>query len=168
MIKPILYIFSGLPGAGKSTLAQALARQTGAMYLRIDTIEQGIRDLCQFRVEGEGYRLAYRIAADNLKLGTSVIADSCNPVRLTRDEWQDVADSSGADFRNIEIICSDKEVHRQRVETRQSEVAGLKLPGWEQVMNREYHAWHTDRIIIDTAGKTASTCRTELLEEIQK
>lgn len=38
----MLIIFSGLPGSGKSTIAQALAKQLNAFYLRIDTIEQAI------------------------------------------------------------------------------------------------------------------------------
>ncbi|HHP0493126.1 TPA: AAA family ATPase, partial [Vibrio harveyi] len=80
MTIPTLYIFSGLPASGKSTLAKLLAARVGAMYVRVDTIEQGLRDLCHFKVEGEGYRLSYRIIRDNLELGLSCIADSCNPI----------------------------------------------------------------------------------------
>ena len=54
-----LYIFSGLPGSGKTTLSRLLARQVGAAYIRIDTIEQALRELCSVKVQGEGYRLAY-------------------------------------------------------------------------------------------------------------
>jgi predicted kinase len=82
----MLYIFSGLPGTGKTTLSQKLAQHTSAVHIRIDTIEQGLRDLCSVNVVGEGYRLAYRIASDNLNLGISVVADSCNPINLTRKE----------------------------------------------------------------------------------
>src|SRR5688572_30698345 len=89
-----LYVFSGLPGAGKTVLSQQLATHFGAAYLRIDTIEQALRDICGINVQGEGYRLAYRIAADNLRLGVSVVADSCNPIELTRDEWEEVARQS--------------------------------------------------------------------------
>ncbi len=63
MSNPTLFIFSGLPGSGKSTLAKELSKVTGATYLRIDTVEQAIRDLCNFKVEGEGYRLSYRVAS---------------------------------------------------------------------------------------------------------
>ncbi|MBT4161074.1 MAG: AAA family ATPase, partial [Gammaproteobacteria bacterium] len=69
-----LFVFSGLPGTGKSTIAQMLSIQVDGVYLRIDTIEQTLRDLCQIDVEGEGYRLSYRIAQDNLKLGRNVVA----------------------------------------------------------------------------------------------
>ena len=39
MSKAILFIFSGLPAAGTSTLARFLVKEFGAVYLRIDTIE---------------------------------------------------------------------------------------------------------------------------------
>ncbi len=119
---PTLYIFSGLPASGKSTLAKLLSHRTGAMYARIDTVEQGIRELCNFKVEGEGYRLSYRIIRENLALGLSAISDSCNPVELTRHEWQEVAESVGAKFVNIEVRCSNAKEHKHRVNTRKSEV----------------------------------------------
>jgi predicted kinase len=64
-----LYIFAGLPASGKTTLAQLLAAEFQAVHLRIDTIEQALRDLCDIEVEAEGYRLAYRVAADNFMHG---------------------------------------------------------------------------------------------------
>jgi predicted kinase len=151
-----LFIFAGLPGTGKSTLSQRLAQKVKAVHLRVDTIEQGLRDLCNLRIEGQGYRLAYRIAADNLRLGMNVIADSCNPLELTRREWEQVAIDAGAMFTNIEVVCSDSRELRQRVESRSSSVRGLKLPTWSEVENREYHSWSKDRIVIDTAGRSES------------
>ena len=160
---PTLYIFSGLPGTGKSTLAQRLASRIGAMYLRIDTVEQALRDVCGISVEGEGYRLGYRIARDNLLIGADVVADSCNPIELTRREWQDAAATSHARAINIESVCSDQNEHRQRVETRTADVPGLKLPSWREIVEREYHLWSTVPITIDTAGKSVDSCVDELL-----
>ncbi|MEM9220284.1 MAG: AAA family ATPase [Cyanobacteria bacterium P01_F01_bin.150] len=162
-----LFIFSGLPGTGKTTLAKHLAQAIGAVYLRIDTVEQALRDLCQFNVEGEGYRLSYQIAADNLRLGNSVVADSCNPIELTRNEWQQVASDNNAAFVNIELICSDRQEHRHRIESRQTDISGLKLPTWHDVEIREYHPWSTDRITIDTAGCSESDCCEALMLALQ-
>lgn len=167
MNDPTLFIFAGLPGSGKSSLVKGLAKATGATYIRIDTVEQALRDLCEFNVEGEGYRLSYRVASDNLKMGNNVIADSCNPIELTRMEWIEVGEKANANVVNIEIICSEKSEHRRRIETRASEVIGLKLPSWKDVENREYHPWTSDRIVIDTANKSINSAAQELLNAIQ-
>src|SRR4051794_39975287 len=137
-MKASLYVFSGLPGTGKTTLSQRLASRVEAVHLRIDTLEQALRDLVGIVVEGEGYGLAYRVAADNLRLGMSVVADSCNPIELTRGEWETLARDTQARCVNIEVVCSDALEHRRRIETRISSVAGLVLPTWEDVMRREY------------------------------
>jgi predicted kinase len=163
MEAPTLYIFAGLPGSGKSTLAQLLAIRVGAAYVRIDTIEQALRDLCAIDVQGEGYGLAYRIAADTLRLGISVVADSCNPIESTRRAWERVAADAGARYANIEVICSDVREHRARVETRPSTVSGLRLPTWREVSEREYHDWTVDRVIVDTSGRSVSECVDEML-----
>ncbi|MBI4763978.1 MAG: AAA family ATPase [Deltaproteobacteria bacterium] len=164
--RPTLYIFSGLPGIGKTTISRMVAQRIKAVYLRIDTIEQALRDLCSIEVQSEGYRLSYRIASDNLRLGMSVVADSCNPVRLTRQEWERVALKAQADHQNIEIICSDPDEHRLRVETRISTISGLRLPTWNEVENREYQEWTSDRIIVDTANKSEIECVNELLSAL--
>ncbi|HMC44045.1 MAG TPA: AAA family ATPase, partial [Caballeronia sp.] len=36
----MLIALGGLPGTGKTTVAQTLARKLAAVYLRIDTLEQ--------------------------------------------------------------------------------------------------------------------------------
>lgn len=149
-----LYIMSGLPGVGKTTLAQSLASRIGAFYLRIDTIEQALRDLCDIDVEAQGYELAYRIAKDNLELGMSVIADSCNCIDLTRQAWQHVAESACVEFKNIEIVCSNTDEHRSRIENRVSSIENHALPDWQSVLDRRYDVWKIDRILIDTAGST--------------
>jgi len=95
-----------------------------------------------------------------------VVADSCNPITLTRNEWEDVARDSGSGFIHLEIICSDRPEHRCRVESRASEVPGLKLPTWEDVMNRNYHKWDRPRSIVDTAGRSEDESFASLLQII--
>lgn len=163
-----LIIFSGLPGSGKSTLAALLATKLRATYIRIDTIEQGLRDVCGiYEIDGSGYQLAHRITQENLRLGNFVIADSVNPWELTRKEWNNVAQAIGAPFIDVEVVCSDQVEHRKRVETRSLTVPGLKMPTWQKVLQHDYHAWTSKRCLIDTAGKTEQECLDEILGKCQ-
>jgi predicted kinase len=161
-----LFIFSGLPGTGKSELARDLSRRLGAVYLRIDTIEQALRDQGQDLKGPEGYVVAHKVAGDNLRLGLDVVADSVNPWQLTREAWRDVARGAGADFRDIEVVCSDEAEHRRRVESREGQVPGLRLPSWQDVLDRRYEPWLGERIVLDTAGRTPAQSKEALLQAL--
>jgi predicted kinase len=158
----VLIVFGGLPGAGKTTLARDLAARMGAVYLRIDTIEQAIRNSpgVSQAINEEGYRVAYAVAEDNLRLGRTVISDSVNPVRESRDAWMEVGGLTNSFFLEVEVVCSDAAAHRQRVESRRATMPGL--PAWEDVLAREYDPWNRDHIVIDTAHKAVADCATEL------
>jgi predicted kinase len=152
----VLIIFGGLPGTGKTAIARELARQIGAAHLRIDSIEQVIRECAPAgsTLDEAGYRIAYAVAEDNLRIGRMVIADSVNPLAITRDAWRQVAQNAGVRALEIEITCSDAAEHRRRVEQRVSDIGGLKLPTWAQILGREYHPWNREHVVIDTANQT--------------
>jgi len=149
----MLIILSGLPGTGKTTIARELSRQLAAVHIRIDTIEQALRTAGTLDgpVNDEGYRIGYAIAEDNIRLGRTVVADSVNPIEITRQAWRNVATRAGATSIDVAVICSDLNQHRRRVETRAADIAGHDLPTWDDVLNREYHPWTGDRLIVDTA-----------------
>lgn len=157
MQEPTLIILSGLPGTGKTTIARALARDIGAVHIRIDTIEQALRDGGMSVVADEGYRVAYAVAEDNLRLGRTVIADSVNPIAITRKAWRNVAKRAGVRHRDVEIICSNQTEHRRRVETRAADIAGHTLPTWAEVQARTYDDFGSDCLVVDTAHETTET-----------
>ena len=146
----MLIVMSGLPGVGKTVISRELARLTGAVHLRIDSIEQALR-ATGLPVEEEGYAVAHAVAEDNLALGRRVIADCVNPWPLTRQAWRAVAHRAGVRVVEIEIVCSDVHEHRRRVESRDADIPGHELPTWRDVVERDYRPWTSARIVIDTA-----------------
>lgn len=152
----MLVVFGGLPGTGKTTIARKMAARWSAVYLRIDVIEQAIRaaGVLAADVGPAGYLAANALAASNLANGLAVVADCVNPVRESREAWRQTAAGAGASIVEIEIICSDAAEHRRRVETRQTDVEGLILPTWQEVLERDYTPWAEPHWVIDTAGLT--------------
>ena len=146
----MLIVMSGLPGVGKTAVSRALARAIGAVHLRIDSIEQALR-VNGVRVEGHGYDVAYAVAADNLRLGCTVVADCVNPWPMTRAAWRSVAERAGVRALEVEIVCSDEAEHRRRVELRVADIDGHELPTWNEVVARDYRPWDSPRLLIDSS-----------------
>ncbi|GGB18813.1 AAA family ATPase [Allosediminivita pacifica] len=165
-----LVALSGLPGVGKTTLARALARRTGAVHLRVDTVEAALAQstLAIREAADAGYVVLAGVAKDNLLLGRDVILDTVNPVALIPEMWAGVARDTGCKLTNVEVTCSDRALHRRRVETRQSDVPGLVVPSWSQVLAREFEPWQGDRLVVDTAGRDVSDCVTRIVDTIRE
>jgi predicted kinase len=152
----MLIVLGGLPGVGKTTIARELARLIGAVHIRIDSIEQAVREsgVAVVSLDDAGYRIGYAVAEDNLRLGRIVIADSVNPLAVTRDAWLEVARRAHVTAAEVEVECSDGLEHRRRLEERPGGMPGLRGPTWQEVVSRDYRAWNREHIVIDTAGQT--------------
>jgi len=165
---PVLVVVGGLPASGKTTVGRALAARIGAAFVRIDSIEQAmVTSLGRQAVAGPaGYVVGYAVAADQLRLGLSVVAESVNPLAVTRDAWLETGRSAGADVLEVEVVCSDPVEHRRRAEGRRLDIPGLTPPTWREITERDYEPWHRDRVVVDTAGVSVESCVRALLDHL--
>jgi hypothetical protein len=105
----MLIVLGGLPGTGRQASREP-SRRRRAVHIRIDSIEQAIREsaVTVVSLDDAGYRAGYAMAEDNLRLGHLVVADSVNPVPITRGAWLDVARRANARAIEVEVQSSDQ------------------------------------------------------------
>jgi len=150
-VVPLLIVFGGLPATGKTTIARELTRRLDATYLRIDMIEQRLKDQ-GLAVGPAGYVIANALATENLLIGRTVVADCVNPVAASRNGWRNTADRCKARLVEIELVCSDAAAHWRRVESRPTDVvSGHSQPTWDDVAKRDYEPWDREHLVLDTA-----------------
>ncbi|WP_020116753.1 AAA family ATPase [Streptomyces canus] len=164
----MLIVIGGLPATGKTTLSRLLASRTNGVHLRVDTIEQAIvrSGLARHPVGPVGYVVGYALAEEHLRQGLTVIAESVNPLAVTRDAWRDAAVRAGAPVLEVEVVCSDPDEHRRRARSRSVDIPDLPLPDWVQIAGRDYEPWNRDRLVVDTAGQEPENSLAPLIDAV--
>ena len=142
----MLIAMAGLPGAGKSTIAEVIGNRLGFPVLSVDPIESAILSAGIDSDQPTGlaaYLVAESMADVVLGSGASIIIDAVNAVDPARDQWTRLAAKHGEKLRFIEVICSDEQLHHERLDARTKNLAHLPEPTWHQVEQSldEYSAW---------------------------
>jgi len=151
-----LIVVSGLPGTGKSTISEHLARAIGAAHLSKDVFEAALWRSGITRESGAGwaaYEQLGAVAEAQLRLGLPVVLDSVTPNESIRSAWRDVAARTRARFIAIECVCRDEGLHRSRLDGRTRGIPGWPEVSWEQVVEvrSRYEPWTGDRLVLDAA-----------------
>lgn len=126
-----LIVFSGLPGTGKSSLAEAVAKDLGIPVFAKDWLEatllrSGLVPTVEDKPLGfAGYELLTILAERQLMLGQSVILDSVAANESIRGRWRRLARQYRASWRVIECICSEESFHRSRLQDRRRNIPGV-------------------------------------------
>ena len=148
-------MMSGLPGAGKSSLADALARRLGAVMVSVDPIEDALIRSglpMSFETGVAAYEVGAVVALTQLRNGLAVVADAANTVESGRTVWRTVAEQAAVPLKVIEVVCSDPDVHRRRLESRRRGLVAYPEPSWDEVIRRgaEADPWTSPRIVVNS------------------
>lgn len=131
-------LVSGIQDTGKTTLARAIAAHLGISVFSRDPFMQrlmddgfplpGLPDQGIASVPALGYAIQTVILEQQLMLGSSVVLECImSPdIQLT---WTSICREQNATLLTVESICSDRTLHRERVERRHR--AGASRITWE-------------------------------------
>jgi predicted kinase len=133
--QPTLVIFSGLPGAGKSTLADRLARELRWPLLRIDDVAGKVPPDADYQFWDEKVLVLLTIAEEQLKLGLSVITDSVF-MGADRLHAQEIAQKHNAIFRPVYCFVSNEAIWEKRVTERIDTLGHSNVATWEQIQHQ--------------------------------
>jgi predicted kinase len=147
-----LVIFSGLPGTGKSTLADRLARELRWPLLRIDDVVGEIPENPNVAFWDSKVAILLGLTETQLELGLSVIVDSVF-MNMDRNHAQEIARKHQARFRPIYVFASDDKVWKERVTARYKEMNHKDVATWEQIQHQRgrFRQWEPDTaLFVDT------------------
>jgi predicted kinase len=147
--EPCLVLVTGLPGTGKSTVAEVIAHELGVSVLAHDWAMSGLRPFPTVQgaldhMEPWGHRVVgwsvlNALARAQLRQGRSVVLDGVARSPEIED-CRRTAQSESARLVLIETRCSDVAVHRSRIEGRQRGIPNWYELDWSQV-ERSIATW---------------------------
>ena len=167
--QPTILVITGLPGTGKSTLAESIAKVVGAPAFSVDWIlgaiaPSGVLDGVERPVvRGVYERLLGSLLARQLMLGQSAVLD-CIATDQLIEEWSALARQYRARLVTVECVCSDETVHRSRIEGRTRNIPGWHEIDWNHVefMKTELQPLHVPRLVVDAIESADTNVRTVL------
>ena len=154
----MLILMRGLLGAGKSTVAQRIARITNGSLVRTDIIRCELYPNPTYTKEemDHVYDVFFGEVEEALEDGGNVIADTTSRLKKNVDRAKKLAEKYGIDFKIVKVICDSDEKIKGRIEERND---GISKTNYQEYLKHRSAFEEIDdkEIVIDNTGNLEST-----------
>jgi adenylate kinase family enzyme len=152
-------VFTGLPGTGKSTLAEAVAKTLRVPAFAGDWLMGALKPSgVLLGLERSAYlemnrRLLWTLVSRQLMLDQSAILDTIVD-ETSVGRWREQARPFRARVLIVQCVCSDEDLHRSRVEGRQRGIPGWHEIDWDHVerMRVEFPRLSSPDLVVDAVN----------------
>lgn len=157
--RPELIVVCGLPGVGKSTVADWVTAQVDGVHLRTDEIRKELFEDPEY-TEAET-RTVYQTLLERgraaVARGTSAVLDATFKRREHRRAVPEIATAEGVSWRLIKVDAAENVV-RKRIEDRTDDLSDADVSIHEK-FRREYDPIRLDHEVVDNSDSFAATER---------
>ena len=151
-----LVVVCGLPGAGKTTVAEATAERLGAVLLRTDVVRKELFPDPAYTSEESRrtYDAVFERAGATLAAGDPVVLDGTFRRAARRDRARTLADERNAAFRLVRVTC-DEAVAKSRIRSREGDASDADVRVYDLL--REEFEPAADPVVVDNTGELDDT-----------
>ncbi|WP_135853721.1 AAA family ATPase [Halorussus salinus] len=156
---PQFVVVCGLPGVGKTTVAEEVADRLDGRLLRTDVVRKDILDDPEYTDEEARmvYRELFERASATVEGGRSVVLDGTFKDAADRERAVELAESLDAPFRLVKVEC-DESVVRDRIAAREDDASDADFE-IHAMYREQFDAVSTDHVTVDNSESAAETRR---------
>lgn len=158
--RPVLVVMTGLPGSGKSYVAERLAAALPAIVVEADRVRKFLFPQPKYTgwENGMVHRASQRVMERLLRQGVSVIADATNLIGFHRRLLYRLAERAGARVVVVETVAPEETI-RQRLKEREQRPGSASDADWLVYTRLAQNAEPVERshFRMDTSGPIEGT-----------
>lgn len=148
----MLIVLSGLPGTGKSAIAEAIGKARRLPVLSVDPIESATlrAGIAQgFETGLAAYLVAETLADGFMSTGLGAVIDAVNSTEYARNLWRALALKHETEMRIVVCVVSDAGVHGARLASRHRGLtSGEPTPEDVERRRSEWTPWPEPHLVL--------------------